>query len=395
MDFQLTDEQKMLQEQARQFSEREILPHWQRLRKKEFPRDIFAKMVEAGYAGATIPEEYGGGGLDLLSFAIVVIELCRADAGAGLSTGASLSLVAKPIEVFGNDEQKRFWLPKIASGKVIGAYAQTEPDHGSNVAGIQTKAVRDGNELVISGTKRFITNGSIADVVLVLAKTETHADKPHKGLSFILVDAKAAREAGTLIIDRDWDKMGLHCSPTSDLTFDKCRVPASNIVGEPGLGWWYAMGTLIGSRAMIAAQGVGIAEAAFEEALKYTLQREQFEKKLAEFQVMQRDLARMQMEIEAARLLTYQAAWLTQTLGIFRSEEFAEKTSFAKLYSSEVAARVAEKALVMHGGVGYMAETRISALYQDAIVLQIYEGASNIQEYIIARQLLRKHGIKI
>ena len=395
MDFQLTDEQRMLQEQTRAFAEREILPHWQRLRKKEFPRDIFAKMVEAGYAGATIPEEHGGGGLDLLSFAIVVIELCRADAGAGLSAGASLSLVAKPIEVFGNDEQKRFWLPKISSGEVIGAYAQTEPDHGSNVAGIKTRAVRDGDELIISGTKRFITNGSIADVVLAIVKTESNPDKPHKGLTMIIIDAKKAREAGTLIVDRDWDKIGLHCSPTSELTFDKCRVPVSNIVGEPGMGWWYAMATLIGSRAMIAAQGVGIAEAAFEEALKYTLQREQFGKKLADYQVMQRDLARMQMEIEAARLLTYQAAWLTETLGVFRGEEFAEKTSFAKLYASEVATRVAEKALVMHGGVGYMAESRISALYQAAIVLQIYEGASNIQEYIIARQLLRKHGIKI
>lgn len=392
MNFELTEEQKLLQRSVRDFAAREILSQWRRLRKKEFPRDIFEKMCAAGYSGALIPEAYGGQGLDLVSFTVMVEELCRADAGVGLSIGASLSLVGEPIKYFGNEEQKQAWLPKIAAGQVIGAYAQTEPQAGSDVAGIMLKGTPDGNDLVITGKKQFITNGSIAKLILAIVRTDPH---PSKGLTMVLVDADNARKENTLIIDRDEDKMGLHCSPTSALTFDRCRVPITNIVGEQGMGFSYAMATLIGSRSMIAAQGVGLAQAALDEALSYALEREQFGKKLVEFQVMQRDLARMQMKVEAARLLTYQAAWYVDTLGISRGEEFMEKTSFAKLFASEIAAEVAEKALIIHGGMGYMAETRISAIMQDALVLQIYEGASNIQEYIIARELLKEHGIKI
>lgn len=394
MDFQLSEGQKMLRDTVRKFATEKILPHWQRLRKKAFPKDIFEEMIRAGFSGAVIPEEYGGQGLDLVSFAMLVEEMCRADGGVGLSVGASLSLVAKPIINFGDEEQKRFWLPKVASGEVIGAYAQTEPDIGSDVAHIRATGVVEGDELIISGTKRFITNGSIADLVLVLVRTEPDA-APHRGLTLVLVDAKAAREAGTLIIDKDYDKMGLHCSPTSELTFIRCRVPVSNILGRLGMGFLQAMATLIGSRSMIAAQGVGLAQAAFDEAVSYAKTREQFGKKLGELPVVYHKLARMAMKIEAIRLLTYQAAWETETKGFMQSGEFMEKASFAKLHASEVATEVALASLEIHGGMGYMAESRISAILQDAIVLRIYEGASNIQAYIIAKKLLDEHGLNI
>src|SRR3990170_1833117 len=252
MDFRLTDEQKMLKEEARSFAERELLgehespPKWFKLRKKEFPYDIHRKMVEAGYAGATLPEQYGGADLKKLPFTIMVEELCRAEAGAGLSAGASLSLAAEPILNFGNEEQKNYWLPKITGG-AIGAYAQTEPNVGSDVAGIQTKGVFDSDSVVINGTKQFITNGSVADVIVAIIRTEK-SEKPHHGLTAVIIDAKRARKEGTLIIEKDFDKIGLHCSPTSNLVFENCRIPASNVIGQLGLGWFIAMATLIGSR---------------------------------------------------------------------------------------------------------------------------------------------------
>lgn len=399
MDFRLTEEQKMLRNEARAFAKRELLgennspPTWLRLRKKEFPWDIHQKMVEAGYAGATLPQEYGGTGLDDVSFVIMVEELCRAEAGAGLSTGASLSLAAQPILLAGTNEQKETWLPKIAAG-AIGAYAQTEPNAGSDVAGIQTRGVIDGDSLVITGAKQFITNGSIADVIVAIIRTEK-TDKPHKNLTAVIIDAKKALRDGTLIIEKDFDKMGLHCSPTSNLIFQNCRVPLSNIIGPPGMGWLIAMGTLIGSRPMIAAQGVGLAQAALDCAIKHVITREQFGKKLAEHQAVQHELAEMELMIEEARLLTYQAAWAVATTPVLERENIMEKASFAKLHASRVASNVAMRSLRLHGGMGYMSESRISAILQDSIVLEIYEGASMIQLNIIGRHLLKKHGLKI
>lgn len=393
MDFRLSEEQRLLRDEIRAFAEREILPHWQRLRGKAFPRDIFQRMTEQGLAGAVIPEEYGGAGLSTLSFAIITEELCRADGGVGLSVGASQSLVAKPIVWWGTDGQKRFWLPKIASGEVIAAYAQTEPQAGSDVAGVKTQVVEDGDELVLNGRKQFITNGSIADLVLVLARTDQ--EQPRRGLTMVLVDAEQAKAQGTLTVLKDEDKAGLHCSPTSALAFENCRVPKENILGGAGMGFAIAMMTLTCSRAMIAAQSVGLAQAAFDCALAYSLEREQFGQKLAEFQKTQSKIARMALMIDAARTLTYRAAWLVDELGAANFQDFMAEASMAKLYSSEIAETVASMSAKLHGGMGFMADSRISAILADTMVLQTYEGTSDIQELVIARKYLRPHGIKI
>lgn len=394
MDFRLTEDQKRLKEQTRLFADREILPHWRRLRKKEFPWDIYRKLVEAGYAGAIFEEKYGGTELKTLDFFLITEELCRADGGVGLSIGASQSLVGKPLEIFGTDEQKNYWLPKLASGEIIAAYCQTEPDTGSDVSAIKTRGIIDWNAKLItfSGTKQFITNGSIAGLNLVLVRTGEHK---YNGLTWILVDAKKAKDEGTLIVEKDFDKLGLHCSPTSTLVFQNCVVSTENILGGEGAGWLIAMTTLTGSRSMIAAQGVGLAQGALDEAIKYVLERKQFGKPLASFQRVQGQLARMSIKLEAARLLGYRAAWLTDELGPTQSIDFAMEASMAKLYASEIVEEVAGVAAELHGGMGFMAESRIGAIVEDARVLKIYEGTSAIQEYIIARQLLAKRGFKI
>lgn len=392
MDFWLNDDQKALQKNAREFANKEILPHWKRLRKKEFPWDIFRKMATLGYAGISIDEKYGGAGLGMLEMFIVSEELCRADGGTGLSVGASQSLCSKPIQVFGNDEQKNFWLPKIALGEILAAYCQTEPDTGSDVSAIKTRGVIADGGIVISGTKQFVTNGSIADLMLVLIRTGEHK---YNGLTFVLVDAKKARSEGSLIIEKDFDKCGLHCSPTSTVVFQNCVVPYSNILDVEGFGWPIAMATLTGSRSMIAAQGVGIAQGAFDEAIKYTLERKQFGKHLAEFQRVQGQLSRMALKVDAARLLGYRAAWLADKLGPAESLSYAKEASVAKLYASEIVEEVASVAAEIHGGMGFTAETRIGAIVEDARVLKIYEGTSAVQEYIIARQILAEHGFKI
>lgn len=397
MDFRLTEEQKMLQNEVRTFALREIYPHRERLRKKEFPRDIFQKMVEAGYAGAVIPQEYGGAGLDNLSYALLTMELCRADAGIGLSIGASQSLVAKPISMFGSEEQKRLWLPRIASGEVVAAYAQTEPNAGSDVASIRatSRVIGDGT-LTINGEKQFITNGSIAGLILALVRTDEYDLKhPRKNLAMVLVDAQKALAEGTLKVTKDFDKMGLHCSPTSSLFFDNCAVPESSILGDIGQGFFIAMATLTGSRPMIAAQSVGVAKAAFDEALRYTLERKQFGQRIADFQLTQSKLARMAMKIEAAELLTYQAAWIIDNVNEFFPDAIMAKASKAKLFASEAAEEIASVAAKLHGGMGFMTETPISWILADSRVLSTYEGTSDIQELIIAREFLRPHGVRI
>lgn len=395
MNFDLTPEQKLLRLEIREFAEKEILPHWLRLRKKKFPWDIFKKMAERGLAGAIIPEEYGGAGLDLVSFAIATEELCRADGGVGLSIGASQSLVGEPILRFGTEEQKKTWLPQIASGKMIAAYAQTEPQAGSDVGSISTKAVCEKDELILNGQKQFITNGSIAGLILALVRTENIPEHPRRGLTTVLIDAKKARVEKTLKILRDENKTGLHSSPTTAFILENCRIPVASILGTPGMGFPIAMATLTASRAMIAAQSLGLAQAAFDCTLEYVLERQQFGKKIAEFQITQSKLARMALKIESARLLAYRAAWLVDTKGFLNFQDYMSETAMAKLYASEIAEEVAAIAERLHGGMGFMKEMRISAIRDDARVLQTYEGTSDIQELIIARKFLRPRGIKI
>src|SRR3989344_3933235 len=352
MDFELSEDHKMIRQMARDFAEREIKPKVKNLRKKEFPWEHFKKMAELGFAGANIPVEYGGGGLDSLAVAIFTEEMCRIDAGVGLSVGAGLSLGIEPLKNFGSDSQKSFWFPKILSGEAIVAYCQTEPQAGSDVASIKTTGVIEGNEIIINGQKQFITNGSVAGLMIVLLTTSPW--KKHNGMTMVLVDAKKAKSEGSLIIIKDEDKMGLHCSPTTSLSFINCRVPVSNILGFPGFGFKMAMATLIGSRPMIAAQGVGLAQGALELALDYAITREQFGKKIAEFQLIQAKLAEIKILIEASRLLTYRAAWLKDKINdVARSTEYMAEASIAKLFSSCAATEVVDMALQIHGGAGY------------------------------------------
>lgn len=394
MDFKLTEDQRILKEQAWNFAKNEILPHWRRLRQKQFPWDIYRKLVGAGYAGAIIEERYGGAGLGMLEFFLVTEEICRADGGIGLSIGASQSLVGKPIQIFGDDAQRNYWLPKIASGEVLAAYCQTEPDAGSDVAAITTRGVIDGDWITITGTKQFITNGSIADLHLVLVRTGEHK---YRDLTMVLLDAKRAKEEGTLIapIESDFDKHGLHCSPTGAPVYQNCRVPISNILGAKGMGWAVAMTTLTISRSMIAAQGVGLAQGALDEVMQYSIERKQFGKPLAAQPLVQEAIARMAMKIDAARLLGYRAACLVDERGPAEALSFAKEASMAKLFASETAFEVARTAAKLHGGMGFMAETRIGAIFEDTLPLEIYEGVSAIQGYIIAKQILAEHGFTI
>lgn len=322
------------------------------------------------------------------------MELCRGDAGVGLSVGATLSLAADPIINHGTEAQKRKYLPIFAQGGK-GAYGQTEPGAGSDVSAIKTKGVIEGNNIRITGEKIFITNGSIADVIILIVRTSPDR---YTGLTMVIIDANEARRAGTLRHDPTPDKLGLHCSPTDNLIFEDCVIPLENILGGPdmlGMGWLFANATLIGSRPMIAAQAIGLAEAARDCAVATILEREQFGKKIYQFQSAQHAIAKMQVDIEAARLLAYQAAVAVDTTPLFERESIMELTSYAKYFAAQVATDVALQAMILHGGMGYMKESRITAIWEDAPVTHIYEGTDPIQLYVIARQFFKKQNVKI
>ncbi len=395
MDFRLTEEQETLRQMVRNFTEREIIAHWQTFRKKGFNEAIHKKMVEElGLGGATIPQDYDGAGLSKLDYTIVTMELCRGDAGVGLSVGATLSLAADPIINHGTEAQKRKWLPVFVRGGK-GAYGQTEPNAGSDVAAIKTKGVIEGGSIRITGEKIFITNGSIADVIILIVRTSPDR---YNGLTMVIVDANEARRAGTLRHDATPDKLGLHCSPTDNLIFEDCIVPLENVVGGPDMvrmGWFFANATLIGSRPMIAAQAVGLAEAARDCAIAHILEREQFGKKIYQFQSVQHSIAKMQTDIEAARLLTYQAAVAVDTTPLFERETIMELTSYAKYFAAKVATDTALEAMILHGGTGFMRDSRITAIWEDVPVTHIYEGTDPIQLYVIARQFFKKLNVKI
>lgn len=390
IDFTLTAEQAILKESAGQFAEKHILPYWRSLRENRFPWYLHRRMVHAGYTGATIPTEYGGAGLDQVSFSVLAEEICRADAGVGLSLGATLMLVAEPILRFGTEEQKKRWLPAIAKG-AIGAYAQTEPGAGSDISAIRTKGEFVGDEIVITGEKTFITNGTVANVAIVLVRT---SEDKYRGLTMVLVDVKKAVRENALTV-LVLEKVGLHSSPTTSMAFQGCRVPVENVLGKIGNGFMQATATLTGSRPFIGVQGVGIAQAALDCALAHVLQREQFGKKLAEHKDIQRDLAEMYVAIEAARLLVYRAAHAVDITPAEEREKIADFASMAKLYAARAATFCAEESFILHGGMGFMAESRIAAIRADASVLHIYEGAKHIQLGIIARHLLAPHCIKV
>jgi len=382
MDFALNKEQEAIRTAARDFAkgefDREIALEHER--NHSFPREIWKKACELGFIGIHFPEEYGGQDYGILENALVVEEFCRQDSGIGIA----LTLADFASEIIlrcGNEEQKAKYLNPLTEGKMISCGGFTEPDHGSDITLMNTTAVRDGDEWVINGTKTFITNGTIGDYVNVLCQTDPEASPTYRGQSIILV------ERGTPgFTDADvGDKMGIKMTSTGELSFNDVRVPASNLVGEENRGFYQVLEFFDESRIEIAAQALGIAQGAFDRALAYTKERKQFGKKLAQFQVTQHKLADMATKIETARLMVYMAAW-----NYDQGRIDPKLTSMAKMYAARTAVEVADEAIQLHGGYGYMLEYEVERFYRDAKIMEIYEGTREIQKNTIASALLGK-----
>ena len=378
MKFELTEDQEMTRQMVRDFAEKELQPGAEeRDDREEFSREIFEKMGELGLTGIPWPEEYGGGGCDYINYVIAVEELSRIDASAGTTLSAHTSLAGWPVFKYGSEEQKKKFLEPMALGEKLGAYALTEPTAGTDAAAQRTTAVLDGDSYVLNGNKIFTTNGGDAEINIVFAVTDK--EKKTKGISAFIV------EKGTpgFTFGKKERKMGLRSSPTLELIFDSCRVPKENLLGKEGEGFKIAMGTLDGGRNGIAAQAVGIAQGAMEEAANYAKSREQFGQPIANFQAISFMLADMGTKIEASRLLTYQAAYL-ESAGL----PYGKESAMAKLFASETAMEVTTNAVQIFGGYGYTRDYPVERFMRDAKITQIYEGTSEVQRLVISRYLL-------
>jgi butyryl-CoA dehydrogenase len=383
MDFSLNDHQKLIRDTVRQFMEAEVRPSVKEMEKTEkFPAEAIKKLGEMGCCGMLMPEEWGGPGLDTISYVLMLEEVARVFTAMSTALGVTNSAVQVPLLMFGTEAQKKKYLRRMAMGETLGAFCLTEPAAGSDAAGIQARAVRHGDSYKLSGTKTWVTNGSVAGVLLVFAKTDPAAGG--KGLSAFLVEPGFAG----FRVGRHEDKMGQRSSPSVEILLNDCVVPVENRMGEEGQGLKIALSALDGGRIGIAAQAVGLAQGALEETVKYAKQRGAFGKKIADFQAIQWMIADMQTEIEAARALTYYAAWLKDT----HPTKLGASSSKAKLYASEMVNRVVYKAVQVHGSVGYSRETDVERMYRDARVITIYEGTSEVQRMIIARELLGEDG---
>lgn len=380
MDFELTEEHKLLQEMVRDFATKEIAPHvdsWES--NHYFPREIILKLGDLGLLGMTTPAEYGGTKTDFLSFILALEELSRFSPSVCLTVSVHASLFVKAILEYGSQKQKETYLPKAARGEILGAFSLTEPGAGSDATNLQTKAVREGDIYIINGVKSWVTTGNEADALILFAVTST--EKERKKLSAFIVDKNSP---GLQLIKLE-RKMGLNSSPTAQLAFEDCRVPASNLLGPEGKGAAIALHLLDGSRIGIAAQAVGLAQSALELGVRYAKEREAFGQKIANFEAIQFMIADAATVIEAARLLTYRAATLVD-----HNLPFSKEAAMAKLFASEAANKVASIALQIHGGYGYSQEYRVERLFREARVMTIYEGTSEIQRLVIARSLLRE-----
>lgn len=379
MDLALTEEQLLLQRTVREFAEMEVKPQAKELDETgHFPRENFRKAAELGLTGVAVPEEYGGAGMDHISYSIVIDEVSRACASTGVILSVQNSLYCDPVLRFGTEEQKKKFLIPFARGEKIGCYALTEPQAGSNAAALTTKAILKGDKYVIDGTKAWITNGGAADAAIVY--TNTQPEKGEKGITALIV------EKGTrgFKIGKEEKKLGINATACCELSFTDCEVPVTNRIGAEGEGYKVALSTLDGGRIGIAAQATGIAQGAFDAALAYAKQREAFGHPIADFQAIQFMLADMATEIDAARLLVRKAAWKEDT-----GARFSMEASIAKLFASEMATRVAHKAIQIHGGNGYSREYPVERAYRDARITEIYEGTSEIQRLIIAAWVLK------
>src|SRR3984885_10263315 len=379
MNFGLTDEQSHLRKSIREFAEKEMKPHvleWDET--QHFPLDVFKKLGEMGVLGAVFPEELGGAGYSYIDYSIIMEEVARVDPSIALSLAAHLSLCTNHIYLAGNDEQKKKYIPKLATGESIGCWSLTEPEAGSDAGGVRTKAVLDGDTWVLNGNKTFCTNAHIADVCVVMAVTDRAASS-HGISAFIVENGTAGVRSG-----KKENKLGMRCSPTGELIFTDCRLPAAQMCGNRGEGFVDSLRILDGGRISIAALAVGIAQGAFEAALKYSKQRKQFGRFISEFQAIQNKLADMATEIDAARLLTQRAAWLKDS-----GTGVNKESSMAKLFASETAVRVTNEAVQIHGGYGFIKDYPVEKFFRDAKLCTIGEGTSEIQRLVIARQLLK------
>jgi alkylation response protein AidB-like acyl-CoA dehydrogenase len=377
MDFELAPEQKEIQALARDFVRAEVEPHaaeWDR--EHRFPRELFGKLAELGLMGVCVPEEYGGAGADFLSYAIVLEELSRGDAGVGVTVAVHTSAVTLPLLRFGTEEQRSRFVPPLARGEHLGAFALTEAEAGSDAGALRTRAEPDGDGWSITGAKQWITNGRHAGTFLLFARTDP--DTPGAGgVSAFVLDAEHVR------VTRDEEKLGLNSSVTNDIVVEGARVGGDRLLHEEGKGFHVAMATLDGGRIGIAAQAVGIAQAAYDVAREYAKERQAFGRPIAKFQAIQHKLADMSVEIDAARLLVHRAAWLKQN-----DLPHTEAGAKAKLFASEVARRQTGEAIQILGGYGYTKEFPVERYYRDAKITEIYEGTSEIQRLVIARSIL-------
>lgn len=378
MDFQLNEEQRAIRDLAREFAQKEIAPYaseWDRTR--EFPAEVYKKLGASGLMGLPFPEEYGGAGADAVSLALAIEEISKADGSIGLTYAAHIGLGSTPIFLFGSEAQKKEWLTPLAKGEGLGSLALTEPSGGSDLAGsVRTVARLEGDEWVLNGSKLYVTSGKVARSILVLCRTD---DRGHRGLSLILVP----HDAPGLVLGKLEDKMGLHTSLTTQVFFEDCRVPRENLLGERGAGFRYTMQVLDGGRIGIGAMALGLGQAALEASVKYAQERFAFGKPIAEYQAIQHMIADSAMELEAARLMIYEAAMLKQ-----QGKKFGVEAAQAKLFASEASDRACWKAIQIHGGAGYLTDFPVERYYRDNRLLLIGEGTSEVQRMIIARSLL-------
>jgi acyl-CoA dehydrogenase len=376
MNLTFTEEQEMMRKMVRDFAQTEIAPFVEKMEKGEFPRPILRKMGELGLMGIPVPEKYGGAEMDFTSYIIAINELSRVSATVGVILSVHTSVGTNPILYFGTEEQKQKYVPKLASGEFLGAFCLTEPSAGSDAASLKSRAVRDGDHYIINGSKVFITNGGEADIYIVFAKT--NPDLGSKGVSAFIVE----KNTPGLIIGKDEKKMGLHGSRTVQLTFEDMRVPAENLLGQEGEGFKIAMANLDVGRIGIAAQALGIAEAALSAATEYAKSRHQFGKPIAAQQGIGFKLADMATSVEAAKLLVYRAADLRS-----RGVKCGLEASMAKLFATRTAVEVTTEAIQVFGGYGYTEDYPVERYFRDAKVTEIYEGTSEIQRIVISKHL--------
>jgi len=378
MDFELNEEQKMVIAGAKEYSEKTLLPvALEYDEKQEVNLAALKELGQLGYLGMTVPEEYGGTGLGSIAYVGAMIEFSKVDSGTSVGVSVQNSLVNDAIVLFGTEEQKKKYLPKLTSGEWLGCFSLTEAGAGSDPGSLRATAVRDGDSYILNGTKNFTTNGGFAEVIIAFFSTDRA--KGSKGISAFLIQ----NDTPGFSVGKHENKLGIRSSSTTEMVFSDCRIPAANLLGQENKGLNIALATLDGGRLGIAAQAVGIAEGALEEAVKYSKERTQFGQKLADFQALQFMIADMAVDVEVAKTMLYRVAWMKDS-----KMKMTKESAMIKLFAAEMSHRVCHKALQMHGGYGFMKEYRVERLYRDQRITEIYEGTSEIQRMVIARFIL-------